>query len=83
MITLHLPLLDSTHHLVGAELLGHVKPGAILVNCGRGGLIDIDAVYAALQSTAGSAGSGWTSSTPNPRAITRCSTTPTSSSPRI
>ena len=26
-----------------------MKPGAILVNCGRGGLIDIDAVYAALQ----------------------------------
>ena len=49
MITLHLPLLESTHHLVGTELLGHVKPGAVLVNCGRGGLIDIDAVYAALQ----------------------------------
>ena len=49
VITLHLPLLESTHHLVGQELLGHVKPGAVLVNCGRGGLIDIDAVHAALQ----------------------------------
>jgi D-3-phosphoglycerate dehydrogenase len=49
VITLHLPLLDSTRHLVGADLLGAVKPGAILVNCGRGGLIDIDAVYTALQ----------------------------------
>jgi D-3-phosphoglycerate dehydrogenase / 2-oxoglutarate reductase len=48
VITLHLPLLESTHHLVGPELLRHVKPGAILVNCGRGGLIDIDAVHAAL-----------------------------------
>lgn len=48
VITLHLPLLDSTHHLVNADLLAQVKPGAVLVNCGRGGLINIDAVYAAL-----------------------------------
>ncbi|MDN5795587.1 MAG: oxidoreductase [Intrasporangium sp.] len=49
VITLHLPLLESTRHLVGSELLCHVRPGAVLVNCGRGGLIDLDAVYAALQ----------------------------------
>jgi D-3-phosphoglycerate dehydrogenase / 2-oxoglutarate reductase len=49
VITLHLPLLQSTHHLVGSELLRHVKPGAVLVNCGRGGLTDLDAVHAALQ----------------------------------
>ena len=49
VITLHLPLLESTHRLIGTELLGYVKPGAVLVNCGRGGLIDTDAVYAALQ----------------------------------
>ncbi len=48
VITLHLPLLESTHHLVGSELLRHVKTGAILVNCGRGGLTDLDAVYSAL-----------------------------------
>ncbi len=48
VITLHLPLLESTHHLLDAELLGQVKPGALLVNCGRGGLIDLDAVHAAL-----------------------------------
>lgn len=48
VITLHLPLLPSTHHLVGPELLRHVKPGAILVNCGRGGLLDLDAVHDAL-----------------------------------
>jgi phosphoglycerate dehydrogenase-like enzyme len=49
VITLHLPLLESTHHLIGAELLRHVKPGAVLVNCGRGGLVDLDAVHEALQ----------------------------------
>ncbi|GAB3053106.1 hypothetical protein GCM10027053_11720 [Intrasporangium mesophilum] len=48
VITLHLPLLHSTRHLVGAELLRHVKPGAVLINCGRGGLTDLDAVHAAL-----------------------------------
>lgn len=50
VLTLHLPLLDSTRHLINRALLDNVKPGAILVNCGRGGLIDIDAVHAALQS---------------------------------
>lgn len=50
VITLHLPLLPSTHHLVGTQLLEQVKPGAVLVNCGRGGLTDLDAVYVALQS---------------------------------
>lgn len=49
VITLHLPLLESTRHLVGPELLRHVKAGAILVNCSRGGLTDLDAVHAALQ----------------------------------
>ena len=49
VITLHLPLLASTHHLVGPELLRRVKAGAILVNCGRGGLVDLDAVHEALE----------------------------------
>ena len=43
------PAAAGVHpHLIDAELLGSAKPGAILVNCGRGGLIDIDAVHAAL-----------------------------------
>ena len=82
-ITLHLPLTADTHHLVDAELARRAtKPGAVLINCGRGGLIDLDAALAALQSTAGSPGSGWTCSTPSRRSTTRCSTTPTSCSPR-
>lgn len=48
VLTLHLPLLDSTHHLVNADLLAQCRPGAVLVNCGRGALIDIDAVHDAL-----------------------------------
>jgi D-3-phosphoglycerate dehydrogenase len=48
VITLHLPLTGQTRHLAGEAFLARVKPGAILVNCGRGGLIDIDAVWRAL-----------------------------------
>jgi phosphoglycerate dehydrogenase-like enzyme len=50
VITLHLPLTDQTRHLAGEDFLARVKPGAILVNCGRGGLIDTDAVWRALTS---------------------------------
>jgi len=50
VITLHLPLTDQTRHLVGDAFLTQVKPGAILVNCGRGGLVDTDAVWRALTS---------------------------------
>jgi D-3-phosphoglycerate dehydrogenase / 2-oxoglutarate reductase len=48
VITLHLPLADQTRHLVDDAFLARVKPGAVLVNCSRGGLIDTDAVWRAL-----------------------------------
>jgi D-3-phosphoglycerate dehydrogenase len=48
VISLHAPLTDQTRHLVGRELLREVKHGAIVVNCGRGGLLDLDATYTAL-----------------------------------
>lgn len=50
IITLHCPLNDATRHLVNAELLRHAKPGFMLVNTGRGALIDTIAVIAALKS---------------------------------
>jgi D-3-phosphoglycerate dehydrogenase / 2-oxoglutarate reductase len=49
VLTLHAPLTAATHHLVDAGLLGRVRPGAVLVNCGRGGLLDLDAALAALE----------------------------------
>ena len=49
-VSLHVPLLESTHHMINDETLAGMKPGAILINCGRGPLIDIDAVHRALQS---------------------------------
>ena len=48
VITLHLPLTSQTSHLIGGAFLARVKPGAVLVNCARGGLIDPDAVWRAL-----------------------------------
>ncbi len=48
VITLHLPLTDQTRHLVDDAFLARVKPGAVLVNCSRGGLTDTDAVWRSL-----------------------------------
>ena len=48
VITLHLPLNEQTRHLVDDAFLARVRPGAVLVNCGRGGLVDTDAAWRAL-----------------------------------
>ena len=50
IISLHCPLLPSTHHMINAETLQLIKPGAMLVNTSRGGLIDTSAVIEALKS---------------------------------
>lgn len=47
-ITLHCPLTPATTRLVDAAFLSRLKPGAVLVNTGRGGLIDEDALLQAL-----------------------------------
>jgi D-lactate dehydrogenase len=49
-ITIHVPLLASTHHLINADALARVKPGAILVNTSRGPLVDTAALKEALAS---------------------------------
>jgi D-3-phosphoglycerate dehydrogenase / 2-oxoglutarate reductase len=50
IVSLHAPLSDATHHLIDAEALSHMRVGAILVNTARGGLVDLDALSAALDS---------------------------------
>lgn len=50
IVTLHVPLLESTRNLVDAAALHTMRDGAILVNTSRGGLIDEDAALAALES---------------------------------
>ncbi|MEO1591712.1 MAG: 2-hydroxyacid dehydrogenase [Cyanobacteria bacterium J06632_22] len=50
IVSLHCPLLPSTHHLINAEALQYFKPGAMLINTSRGGLVDTAAVISALKS---------------------------------
>jgi glyoxylate reductase len=47
-VSLHVPLTESTHHLIGAEALGQMKPTAALINTSRGPVVDADALYEAL-----------------------------------
>lgn len=49
-ITIHTPLLDSTRHLLNADAFEQMKDGVRVVNCARGGIIDEDALYDAIQS---------------------------------
>ena len=48
ILSLHCPLTDSTRHLINADTLRLMKPSAILINTGRGPLIDDHAVARAL-----------------------------------
>ena len=48
-ISLHLPGSAATHHMINAELIGLMKPNAILINCGRGEVVDDAALIRALQ----------------------------------
>lgn len=50
LITLHAPLNDETRHLVRAETIAMMRPGALLVNTCRGGLVDEAALVDALRA---------------------------------
>ena len=49
VITLHTPLTDGTRNILSAEALAKTKKGVRIVNCARGGLVDEDALYEALE----------------------------------
>ena len=50
IVTLHCPLTPETRHLMDAAALERMKPGAMLINTGRGTLVDTKAVIEALKS---------------------------------
>jgi D-lactate dehydrogenase len=50
VITLHCPLTPETHHLIDAAALAKTRPGVMIVNTSRGGLIDTRAVVDGLKS---------------------------------
>lgn len=49
-LTVHTPLTDQTRNLISDEQIAMMKDGAILINCARGGIYDIDALQRGLES---------------------------------
>jgi D-3-phosphoglycerate dehydrogenase len=50
VVTVHVPYLPSTHHLIDEKAIGSMKKGAILVNTSRGDLVDGQQLLAALKA---------------------------------
>ena len=51
VVTLHVPLTDETKHILNAERLATMNPGALVINCARGGLVDEAALRSAIDSS--------------------------------
>ena len=49
-VSLHLPLNDQTHHLLDRDALAKMKPGSVLINTARGGIVDEDALADLLEA---------------------------------
>ena len=56
VISLHCPLTDETRHMIDADAITQMKPGVVLVNTSRGGLVDTEALIEGLKSHKGRRG---------------------------
>ena len=50
IVTLHVPLLDSTRHMIGEDQIKSMKDDAVIINTARGGLVDDKALCAAVKA---------------------------------
>ncbi len=50
IITVHVPLMKETYHLINAESFAKMKEGVLFINCARGGIVDEMALYEAMKS---------------------------------
>ncbi len=66
IVSLHVPLTESTRHLIGAAELASMKPTAVLINTARGPVVDENALADALEAGRSSPPAS-TSSTASPR----------------
>jgi D-3-phosphoglycerate dehydrogenase len=49
-ISLHVPHSEETHNILGAEAYAKMKDGVYIINCGRGGTLDEDGLFDAIQA---------------------------------
>jgi D-3-phosphoglycerate dehydrogenase len=73
VLTVHVPLTDETENMIGARELAALKPGARVVNCARGGIVNEGDLLAALDSghVAGAAVDVWSEEPPQSPAVKR------------
>ena len=50
IITIHMPLVESTRHFINSDSIRKMKKGVILINCARGALADLDALIEGIES---------------------------------
>lgn len=50
VITLHTPLTEDNHHMIGKDTIEKMKDGVVIINTARGGLIDSEALIAGIES---------------------------------
>jgi phosphoglycerate dehydrogenase-like enzyme len=49
VLSLHVPLTETTHHIINADALARMQPGAVLINAARGPVVDEVALYESLK----------------------------------